>query len=186
MTRRDIRNGCMGVPHRWPVPRKREPPFAGHLSPSPTAPQDRTRGSRGGAASGIFKHARRKVHAKIYVSLRQEFGIMVKASAIVLLSLALAGCAAGPQAKLADDPAFKPARYAWDGAGQDPNHPRLAAGPPHTTRSVAKSELPVPAPSEDDAATEADMQLKQSLVICKGCLRPQLPAEDARVARAAD
>src|SRR5262245_2287396 len=92
-----------------------EPLFAGHFSPTPPAlqgrpPQGRPRGSRGSAGSGIFKHAGRKVHAKVYVSSRQEFGIMVKASAIVLLSLALAGCAAGPQARLADDPAFQPAR----------------------------------------------------------------------------
>jgi hypothetical protein len=168
-----------------------EPPFAGHLSPTPPAPQDRSpqgrsRGSRGGDGSGIFKHAGRKVHAKVYVSSRQEFGIMVKASAIVLLSLALAGCAAGPQARLADDPAFKPAHYAWDGAGQDPNRPRLAAGPSHVVRSAITSDIAKSGLSEDDAAADADEQLKQSLVICKGCLRPQPLADDARVARAAD
>jgi hypothetical protein len=190
MTRRDIRNGCMESSRCWLVPRRR-PLFSGHLSPSPAAPQDRprqcpTRGSRGSAASGIFKHAGRKVHAKVYVSSRQEFGIMVKASAIVLLSLALAGCAAGPQARLADDPAFQPARYAWDGAGQDPNRPQLAAGPSLGVRSAIMSDVVKPGQSEDDAAATADTQLKQSLVICKGCLRPQPPAEDARVARAAD
>src|SRR4051812_49955973 len=49
---------------------------------------------------------------------------MVKAPAFLLLSLALAGCAVAPQAHLASDPAFKPARYVWDGAGEDPNRPR--------------------------------------------------------------
>jgi len=111
---------------------------------------------------------------------------MVKASAIVLLSLALAGCAAAPQARLADDPAFQPARYAWDGAGQDPNHPRVATAPSRITRSAAKANNAEADLSDDDAAAAADNQLKESLVICRGCLRPQPPAEDARVARAAD
>jgi hypothetical protein len=111
---------------------------------------------------------------------------MVKASAIVLLSLALAGCAAAPQAQLSADPAFQPARYAWDGAGQDPNHPRLAAGPSRAARSAPQAELARSAPSDDDAAADADEQLKQSLVICNGCLRPQPRTEDARVARVAD
>ena len=41
---------------------------------------------------------------------------MSKAPAVLLLSLALAGCAAAPQARLTSDPAVSPARYAWDGA----------------------------------------------------------------------
>lgn len=62
---------------------------------------------------------------------------MVKAPAVLLLSLALAGCAVAPQARLASDPAFTPARYAWDGAGEDPNQPRSVSGP---SRTVARAD----------------------------------------------
>ena len=46
----------------------------------------------------------------------------------------LAGCAVAPQAHLAPDPAFTPARYAWDGAGEDPNQPRRVSGSSRATR----------------------------------------------------
>jgi hypothetical protein len=103
---------------------------------------------------------------------------MSKASAVLLLSLALAGCAAAPQAKLASDPAAKPARYAWDGAGEDPNQPKQAAATSRIARTVPRASQP-----EDGG--EPDARLSRSLVICKGCLRQPL-AEDARLAKASD
>ncbi|MCG2628355.1 hypothetical protein L6654_17115 [Bradyrhizobium sp. WYCCWR 13023] len=102
---------------------------------------------------------------------------MVKAPAFLLLSLALAGCAAAPQAHLASDPAFKPARYAWDGAGENPNQPR-AAEPARATRIAAK-------PEHDGIDADQDAAVR-SLVICQGCLRPKPQPEDSRLAKAAD
>lgn len=106
---------------------------------------------------------------------------MVKAPAFLLLSLALAGCVVGPQARLFSDSTFTPARYAWDGAGgEDPNQPTRAAERSHSTRSAARS-----IPASDGTEPDQDAQLGERLVICKGCLRsPQ--AEDARLARATD
>ena len=79
------------------------------------------------------------------------------------------------------DPAFTPARYAWDGAGGDnPNHPKRAAASSQPTRSAARS-----IPAQDGLDPDQDEQLGQRLVICNGCLR--LPkTEDARLAKAAD
>ncbi len=107
---------------------------------------------------------------------------MVKAPAVLLLSLALAGCAVAPQAHLASDPAFTPARFAWDGAGEDPNQPRRAPEPSRATRTTAQS-------GRDDAGidgAEQDAKVKRSLVICQGCLRPQPQPEASRLAKAAD
>ncbi|MDA9464944.1 hypothetical protein [Bradyrhizobium sp. CCBAU 53415] len=119
---------------------------------------------------------------------------MVKAPALLLLSLALAGCAMGPQTHLASDPAFKPARYAWDGAGQDPNQPRASSQP---TRTAARSERNRPQagvqPSskewwqaQDGIEAEQDARVNRSLLICHGCLHPQPQAEDSRLAKASD
>lgn len=106
---------------------------------------------------------------------------MVKAPAFLLLSLALAGCAAGPQARLSSDTAFTPARYAWDGAGgEDPNQPARAERP-HATRSAARSTV-----AQDGTEPDQDAQLGQKLVICKGCLRSPPPAAEARLAKASD
>lgn len=122
---------------------------------------------------------------------------MVKAPAVFLLSLALAGCAMAPQAHLASDPAFRPARYAWDGAGgEDPNHPR-AAQPSQATRTAAISERAERQArlqpyskewwqAQDGIEAEQDAKVNRSLVICKGCLRPKQQAEDSRLAKAAD
>ena len=118
---------------------------------------------------------------------------MVKAPAFLLLSLALAGCAVAPQGHLASDPVFKPARYAWDGAGEDPNRPHAASQP---TRAAARSERNrsqaelQPSPKEwwqtqDGSEAEQDARINRSLVICQGCLRPRQP-EDSRLAKAAD
>ena len=120
---------------------------------------------------------------------------MVKASAVLLLSLALAGCAVGPQARLAPDPAFQPARYAWDGTGEDPNQPRAAIQ--GATRSAdrslrGKSQAHLQPYSKEwwqaQDGIEADQETKvnRSLVICQGCLRQQPRAEDARLAKATD
>ncbi len=119
---------------------------------------------------------------------------MNKAPAILLFTLALAGCAATPQAPLAHGPAFKPARYAWDGAGEDPNRPRLASQP---TRTAARSERNrVQAgvqpyskewwQAQDGIEAEQDARVNRSLVICQGCLRPPPWAEDSRLAKATD
>lgn len=106
---------------------------------------------------------------------------MVKAPAFVLLSLSLAGCAVAPQAQLASDPAFKPARYAWDGAGgQNPNHPKRTAEGSQPAQSAARS-----IPSQDGVDPDPDAQLGQRLVICNGCLRAP-KTEDARLAKASD
>jgi hypothetical protein len=104
---------------------------------------------------------------------------MVKAPAVLLLSLALAGCAVAPQAHLASDSAFKPARYAWDGAGENPNRPRSAPEPSQAAPVAARSK---------DYGIDADQDAKvnRSLVICQGCLRPKPQQEDSRLARAAD
>ncbi|MBB4367466.1 hypothetical protein GGD63_000235 [Bradyrhizobium sp. cir1] len=122
---------------------------------------------------------------------------MVKAPALLLLSLALAGCAMAPQAHLASDPAVKPARYAWDGAGEDPNQPRAAAGPSRTTRAAAISERDGSQAglqpyskewwqAQHSIEAEQDAGVNRSLVICQGCLRPQPQAEDSRLAKASD
>jgi hypothetical protein len=119
---------------------------------------------------------------------------MVKAPAFLLLSLALGGCAVAPQAHLASDPAFKPARYAWDGAGKDPNRPGDAS---HATRAAATSERngsqaglqPYSKESwqaQDGIEAEHDARVNRSLVICQGCLRPQPQPEDSRLAKASD
>ena len=108
---------------------------------------------------------------------------MVKAPAVFLLSLALAGCAVAPQAHLTSDPAFKPARYAWDGAGEDPNQPRSAAGPARATRTAARPEQDN---TQDGIDADQDARVNRSLVICQGCLRPQQQPEGARLAKASD
>lgn len=107
---------------------------------------------------------------------------MSKAPAILLLSLALAGCAASSRARFTDDPVAKPARFAWDGAGEDPNRPRIAAEPSRAARTVARASG-----DRDGIDAEQDAQLSRSLVICKGCIRQQpQPSEDARLAKASD
>ncbi|MBR0719519.1 hypothetical protein [Bradyrhizobium liaoningense] len=107
---------------------------------------------------------------------------MSRAPAVLLLSLALAGCAATPQARLAADSVTGPARLAWDGAGEDPNRPRPAAESSRAARTVAKSSQ-----DRDGMEAEQDAQLNRSLVICKGCLRQQpQPSDDARLAKASD
>lgn len=119
---------------------------------------------------------------------------MVKAPAFLLLSLALGGCAVGPQASLAPDPAFKPARYAWDGAGEDPNRPRAAAS--SATRTAASERSRSQAglqpyskewwQAQDGIEADQDARVNRSLVICKGCLPQQPQPEDSRLAKASD
>ena len=104
---------------------------------------------------------------------------MVKAPAVFLLSLALAGCAMAPQARLVSDPAFSPARYAWDGAGEDPNQPRLAAVPSRTTRTAARPDR---GNGQDGIDAEQDAKVNRSLVICQGCLPPPPPPGPGKVA----
>jgi hypothetical protein len=117
---------------------------------------------------------------------------MVKAPAFLLLSLALAGCAVAPQAHLASDPAFKPARYAWDGAGEDPNQARSAPARTAARSERNRSQAGLQPYSkewwqaQDGIEAEQDARVNRSLVICQGCLRPQPQAEDARLAKASD
>jgi len=119
---------------------------------------------------------------------------MIKAPVILLFTLALAGCAATPQAPLVKNPAFKPARYAWDGAGQDPNRPRPAAQATRTAARSAHNRMQAGVQpyskewwqAQDGIEAEQDARVNRSLVICQGCLRPQPRPEDSRLARAAD
>jgi hypothetical protein len=122
---------------------------------------------------------------------------MVKAPAVLLLSLALAGCAAAPQASFTADPSFRPARYAWDGAGEDPNQPRSAAPARGRTRSTAGAERghaqASPAPhsrewrqAQDGIEAGNDARVKRALVICQGCVARPSQSEDARLAKASD
>lgn len=121
---------------------------------------------------------------------------MVKAPAFLLLTLALAGCAVAPQAHLASDPAFNPARYAWDGAGEDPNRPHPAAEPSRAVRAVASERTRSQAglqpyskewwQAQDGIEAEQDARVNRSLVICQGCLPAKPQPEDSRLAKAAD
>jgi hypothetical protein len=123
---------------------------------------------RGGDRSRNFKHDRRNVSESQPI----EFRIMVKAPALLLVSLALAGCAMTPRAQLASETTVTPRHYAWDGVGgEDPNRPKRTAA-----RAV---------PGQDATGPDQDAQLNQSLVICKGCLRSP-PSEDARLAKASE
>lgn len=120
---------------------------------------------------------------------------MIKAPAVLLLSLALAGCAVAPQASLAPDPAFRPARYAWDGAGQNPNQPHAAASQATHAANRADRATAQAGPqlyskewwqAQDGIEAEQDAKVNRSLVICQGCLRQQPQPEDARLAKATD
>lgn len=121
---------------------------------------------------------------------------MVKVPAVLLLSLALGGCAVVPQAHLAPDPAFKPARYAWDGAGEDPNQPRSTSAPSRAAHATGAERNRAQAGlqpysrewwhAQDGMADEQEARVNRSLVICQGCLRPQPQPEDSRLAKASD
>jgi hypothetical protein len=135
--------------------------------------------------SGNFKHDQRNLAQ----SSRTECRIMVKAPALLLLSLALAGCAAAPQAHLASGPAFRPARYAWDGAGEDPNRPQARAMA-QSERSHSQAEFQLPSKerwqAQNGSEAEQDARIHRALVICRGCLRPQPQPEESRLAKASD
>lgn len=121
---------------------------------------------------------------------------MVKAPAFLLLTLALGGCAVAPQAHLASDPAFRPARYAWDGAGEDPNRPHSAAEPSRAMRAAASERAKPQAgfqpyskewwQAQDGIEAERDAKVNRSLLICQGCLPAKPQPEDSRLAKAAD
>jgi hypothetical protein len=183
-----MRKGCIGFLFGGGRHTSR-PLIAAHLSPSP-GPLQGCRAQRSlSNRSGNFKHDPRNLAQ----FSRKECRIMVKAPALLLLSLALAGCAVGPQAHLASDPAFKPARYAWDGAGENPNHPRTASEPARTARSERNRSQAGLQPyskewwqAQDGIEAERDAEVNRSLVICQGCLRPQAQPEDSRLAKATD
>lgn len=109
---------------------------------------------------------------------------MTKAPALLLLSLALAGCAVAPQAQLSADPGFRPARFAWDGAGEDPNQARSAQRRSVATRLSSDHDVQPNATSGLEAAQ--DDRVSRALVICRGCLPAQSQPEDTRLAKAAD
>ena len=122
---------------------------------------------------------------------------MVKAPAFLLLPLALAGCAVAPQASLAPDPAFRPARYAWDGTGEDPNQPQSAPERSRAMRTAVRPERSKPQAelqpyskewwqAQDGIEADQEARVNRSLVICRGCLPQQPQPEDARLAKAAD
>jgi len=116
---------------------------------------------------------------------------MVKAPAFLLLSLALGGCAVAPQAHFASDPAFTPARYAWDGAGENPNRPGdTSRAAPGSERNRSQAGLQPYSKgwrqAQDGIEAEQDARVNRSLVICQGCLRQQPQPEDSRLAKASD
>jgi hypothetical protein len=116
---------------------------------------------------------------------------MVKAPVVLLLTLALAGCAVAPT-----NPTFKPARYAWDGAGEDPNRPHSAAEPSRAMRTATSERTKSQAglepyskewwQAQDGIEAEQDAKVNRSLVICQGCLPAKPQPEDSRLAKAAD
>jgi hypothetical protein len=105
--------------------------------------------------------------------------------ALFIISLALSGCCTfGDMCSSMAPPTSGPA-MAWDGTGQPPDqqvaqarHPRRATPEivtgslnpiepdPATTGSIAANDSA--APRDETAAAEAE--LKQKLVICRGCL----------------
>ncbi|WP_314961655.1 hypothetical protein [Bradyrhizobium cosmicum] len=97
-----------------------------------------------------------------------------------------------PQAHLTSDPAFKPARYAWDGAGEDPNQPRSTPARIAARFERNRSQAGFQPYSkewrqaQDGIEAEQDARVNRSLVICQGCLRPQPQLEDSRLAKATD
>lgn len=84
-------------------------------------------------------------------------------------------------------------RYAWDGAGENPNHPRAASEPARAARSERNRSQAALQPyskewwqAKDGIEEERDARVNRSLVICQGCLRPQAQPEDSRLAKATD
>lgn len=108
---------------------------------------------------------------------------MFKAPHILLMSLMLAGCAASPSMQAYNSSPQAP-RYAWDGAGEDPDGPKLSQAPRAAAAKRARAE-PAREPADelssvgtgqdradlDEAARDA--RLSRALVICRGCLRQQ-------------
>ena len=123
--------------------------------------------------------------ATLFRSVPRASKPMPKAPMIVLLSLALAGCA-GPTAQWASQPEIHSGRYAWDGAGADPNRQARRTAISHQAVNPdpanAMASLP-PADGVDQAKAaedEAESHLRQALVICRGCLKS--PANDTLLA----
>lgn len=121
---------------------------------------------------------------------------MSKASALALLSLALSGCAVAPQAQLTNADAFRPAGYAWDGAGgPDPNSELVSDRRWTKPRPLNAEAKPAAVAPENDsrdwrkardgmADAEQDSSTRRALVICRGCL-PSQTQDDGRMAKAA-
>ncbi|MBI5262052.1 MAG: hypothetical protein HY852_09585 [Bradyrhizobium sp.] len=104
---------------------------------------------------------------------------MFKVPAIFILSLALAGCAASPSIQSFNSSSQAP-RYAWDGAGEDPNQPRHSGAAPSSAARRASPErakelATLPSDSGGRVRDEAEQEarLSRALVICRGCLRPR-------------
>jgi hypothetical protein len=102
--------------------------------------------------------------------------------AILLLPVVLGACA---QYGATNTQASTGARaFAWDGAGEDPNQPRRT---PRRAANVAQATEPsVDEPDlASDADADADRDLANRLVICKGCIKPPETAEQTDGSRVA-
>lgn len=119
---------------------------------------------------------------------------MFRAPHILILSLMLAGCAASPSIQAFNDSSGAP-RYAWDGAGEDPNIPKLSSASRASAATRARPEVAKELPAQrassvtaldgaDPDEAERDARLSRKLVICRGCLRQQ--ESDERMARLRD
>jgi cation diffusion facilitator CzcD-associated flavoprotein CzcO len=112
-------------------------------------------------------------------------------AALLVISLALSGCCTfGDMCSSMAPPTSGPA-MAWDGAGQPPDQKIASARHPHHVEDeiVTGSLNPIApastaeasaAPDETEASRDetaaAEMELKQKLVICRGCLsEPPVP-----------
>jgi hypothetical protein len=92
--------------------------------------------------------------------------------AILLLPLTLGACAQyGAMNPLAST---EPRAFAWDGAGEDPNQPRRT---PRRAANVAQAIEPSVDERDLAADADADRDLANKLVICKGCIKQPETAE---------
>jgi hypothetical protein len=100
--------------------------------------------------------------------------------AILLLPLVLGACA---QYGVMNTQASTGARaFAWDGAGEDPNQPRRT---PKHAANVARAIEPSVDEPDLTADADADRELANKLVICKGCIKPPETAEQTDGSRVA-
>ena len=112
-------------------------------------------------------------------------------AALLLSSIVLAGCAAGP-ATIAVAANTKHRSYAWDGLGHDPNQPsqrrvrnaRASTPPSNDAKRADLLETLTPNSAawwavHDEIEAYDQLQLSKKLVICKACLPETVNAADA-------